>query len=149
MPRAPAWNVELRPLPQALGAALAGGLLLIGLGLRSAVQGHWGHALALLAILVICARGFWLDVALQGVNPPRMLERRADGGLWLHCAAGLPQPVILAPHSLCWGRCLLLVLRGSGTTRLWLGPGNLPAAVLAALRRELTAHRAGPPRPVA
>ena len=141
----PEWQAELRPLPQAVAAALAAGLLLTALTTWSAVQAQWPQALGLPGLALMAAHGIWRDVLLRGAGRPRSLQRGADGRLWLHRAGAAAEPVLVSPASLRWGRCLLLILRGRMTTWLWLGPGNLPGPVLAALRRELAAER-GPGR---
>lgn len=68
----------------------------------------------------------------------------ADGKLHLLGAGGRLLPATLLPDSMRLGPWLLLVLRaGTTTQRLLLGPDNLDAALLSALRRRVAAitHR--------
>jgi hypothetical protein len=74
-----------------------------------------------------------------------------DGGLSLELRSGLCRKVQPSAATLVWSRNLLLVLEGEGgpRVRLLLGPGNVPASQLAALRREWLRPRQGLSGPLA
>jgi hypothetical protein len=109
----------------------------------------WLHALVLGHALELLLMRHWLVavcVALAGVRcfrPERTVRwssLRVDGQgrLFLRDAKGWSEQVWCRPQSLRLGPCLLLVLCGaSGVHRLVIGPDNLDAAQLAALRRRL------------
>ena len=112
--------------------------LLLAWAILAIRRGQGPPAAAALGIAGICARAFWLDVWLRGADPPRWLERCSDGELVLQQSSGRREAVRVSGSSLTWGRqAMLLVLRGSRTWRLWLGPGNVPGEALASLRRDL------------
>jgi hypothetical protein len=74
-----------------------------------------------------------------------------EGCLVLVTRSGHRRVVRPAAASLVWGQSLLLVLEGESAApvRLLLGPANVPASQLAALRREWLRPRPGLAGPLA
>jgi hypothetical protein len=119
-------------------------LLLLAQGLYATELLLLGHPLAASAVLAIMVGLWWLRQ--RAVCPCRSRPRRlliaADGRLHLLTVGGAVVEVSLDPASMRLGPWLLLVMRGeAGVMRLLLGPDNLDAPQLAALRRRLGALR--------
>jgi hypothetical protein len=132
-------DIALQPSPLlGRGARLFCGVQLLH-ALELALRGHPLAALAMFgtgAVCLIWLRSTWRSPA-QGA---RRLLLLADGRALLLTVAGEVQPVALSASSLRLGAWLLLVLHGPRVCyRLLLGPDNLEAASLSALRRRLVA----------
>jgi hypothetical protein len=142
--------LRLRPLPVALWLGAAFAVLLAVVVINRFRNGQLLLSGIQLLLGLIVLRGLILDLLLLGPDPPRNLVLSGDGGLTLESRSGLRE-VQTAAATLVWGRCLLLVLEGGNgpRVRLLLGPGNIPASQLAALRREWLRPRRGLSGPLA
>jgi hypothetical protein len=99
------------------------------------LRGHWIVAM----VLAVLALFTWRPAHAEGWT---RFSLTADGSLFLARSDGVPHRMELRPQSLRLGRRLLLVLHGKGSTQwLLLGPDNMPAHQLAALRRRLPSPR--------
>lgn len=102
-----------------------------------ALLGHW---LMAAAAIVLAALHGWVGRTGHAAASSRRLLIGSDGRLHLLRVSGELEPVSLHPSSLRLGPWLLLVLRErAGVHRLLLGPDNLEAGQLAALRRRVAA----------
>lgn len=143
--------IRLRPHPASFwGLAALAALLLVDIAGQLRGGQHWQAALQALLGLAI-AFGVAPDLLLLGKDPPRQLSQAGDGMLVLELRSGHRRVLRPAASTLAWGRCLLLVLEdGHGPPlRLVLGPANVPASQLAALRREWIRVRQGLSGPLA
>lgn len=99
-----------------------------------------GHRVMVVLLILLAV---WIRSALRQLNPsgptsPRLLILTHDGRLHVAQVNGQIVAVHLGGESLWLGSAALLVLKSpSHTWRLLLGPGNVRAPVLAALRRRL------------
>jgi hypothetical protein len=131
-------ELPLRPSPWLRNARwmLRAAILLYAVEL---LLGH--HWLAALLVALSAASGLWRGSSSQ----LRGLLLAADGRLFLSVHCGGTEEVWLRPESLRIGAHLLLVLRGRHRTcRLLLGPDNLAADELAALKRRLPPEASRP-----
>lgn len=114
-------------------------------------HGHAWLAVVQLALGLLVLRGVARDLLLAGGDAPVWLGREEGGWLVVGLHSGRQRRVRPAPATLVWGRSLLLVLEGENgpRIRLLLGPGNVPASQLAALRREWLRPRPGLAGPLA
>jgi hypothetical protein len=130
--------------------AVSGALLVVTLADRLR-GGQFLLAGTQLLVGLIVARGVLLDLMLVGPDPPRSLVWIGDGQLVLEFRSGHGRKLRPAAATLVWSRTLLLVLEGEEgrPVRLLLGPGNVPASKLAALRREWLSPRKGLSGPLA
>jgi hypothetical protein len=106
-----------------------------------------GHQMAAMAVAVLAACGSWPCRQRMGARcaAPRSLILATEGRLFLETGEGRLQQVWLRPESLRLGPHVLLVLTAHDRTiRLLLGPDNLAAAQLAALKCRLPAGPAPP-----
>lgn len=93
-----------------------------------------GHLVGAVLAVVLVVFGVWPGRA----EPWRRLRVEPDGQLLLISQGGESLEVRLGPGGVRLGQHLLLVLRsGRGLHRLLLGPDNLTAGQLAALKRRL------------
>jgi hypothetical protein len=141
----------LSPLPAVRWLGASFGVLLV---VNLAVQFRSGQFLLAgiqLLLGLVVARGVLLDLLLIGPDPPRSLAWIGDGLLALEFRSGRGRRVRPAAATMVWSRSLLLVLEGEGgpPVRLLLGPGNVSASQLAALRREWLRPRKGLSGPLA
>lgn len=92
------------------------------------------HLLAASMVALLAVTGLWPTRA----DPWRCLRVEADGQLLLIAAGGRSVQVSPGPGGLRLGPYLLLVLRSdTGSHRILLGPDNVAAGELAALKRRL------------
>lgn len=129
------------PLHPSLLARRAGRLLFALQGLYVAQLIYLGH---LFVAGLVAALGAGLAWHVRRAIAARWTAQRlllsADGKLHLLGPGGRLQVAMLHPASMRLGAWVLLVLRaGTGTHRLLLGPDNLDAARLSALRRRIAA----------
>lgn len=115
-------------------------------------------AMALLQGLLGAAvlHGLLRELLLLGRDGPCWLELCPGGQMALVGRSGARWRVAPCPSTLRWSRNLLLVLKGprgkgerSRPVRLLLGPGNVPASQLAALRRQWLRAKEGLTGPLA
>lgn len=139
MPRAVSAGLEIPLVPSPLARRVRRIFLVLqGLyGFELLWRGHWVAAAAIAAIALLpwlCGRG-----GAQPRQMPRRLLLAADGRLHILTAAGELEAVRLHPSSLRLGPWLILLLSRTGDKphRLLLGPDNMDAATLAALRRRM------------
>lgn len=141
---APALRTTLHGLELALVASplarRAAGVFIVAQVLYAAELALLGHWLTGILVLMVAAGCDWLQRhgRRDGARRPRLLLLTSEGRLHLLDFAGRLEEVCLLPASLRLGPWLLLVLSaGPRRIRLLLGPDNLPAEKLAALRRRL------------
>ncbi len=135
-------ELPLRPAPRLRVARRVLLLLILGYALELTLTGH--RAMMLLALLAATGFGPVPRVFRADRKIPDHLLLLPDGRLWISYS-GAVEEVTLQPESMRLGPHLLLVLRdGRHSLRLLLGPDNLAAADLAALRRRLPSGPVAP-----